>query len=79
MINERFMEEICDAWGFKLLYEIVEHLEQGINPKYARKKFTTLLWRWGGDDRGKLQKARPKKRIVVAYRKNNAFTVDNLI
>jgi hypothetical protein len=55
------MDEICDAWGFKLLFEIVEHLEQKVNPQYARDKFDNLL-QFAEDERTKeyLQKKRPK-------------------
>ena len=61
MTREVLMEEICDAWGFKLLFEIVEHLEQKINPQYARDKFDSLL-QIAEDERTKeyLQKKRPK-------------------
>ena len=63
-IDEHFLEEICAADGFDLLYEIVEDLEyvvtKSIGKKYDPEKFDRLLALSCRSDKARLQRFRPK-------------------
>ena len=65
-INKRFLEIICQGDGFKrFLFGVVEHLEQALNPEYARWQFDKLLELSGLSEKemSKLQRTRPPKKL----------------
>jgi hypothetical protein len=59
LIDKAFLQHICSFSGFALLFSVVEHFEQEINPAYDRASFNRLLELSGREDADELASLRP--------------------